>query len=172
MNSFTCKVCGGCCSGDGSVFLFPEDITELAKNFSMPLQDFVSKYTDFILLEYSDDVFEFSYMPYLVLKKENDTCIFNLEKRCSIHAFKPFQCRSTPFVIEFFTNKKWRSFLKQHCPGLAGMTEKDFAQYRPLAEESRRKNKDYEILLRKNGFSLEKILDIKLPDPKIISVDD
>lgn len=172
MNSFTCQACGGCCSGDGSVFLYPEDLTDLAENFKMSLQDFVDKYTDFVILEYCEEEGSYSYLPYIILKKENNTCLFLDSKKCSIHAFKPFQCRNTPFVIEFFTDRRWRAELKKSCPALRTMTESDFEQYRGEAEISEKKNQDYEMLLRKNAFSLEKILGIKLPEPRIIPVND
>ncbi len=171
MNFFKCTACGSCCSGDGSVFLYPEDVRSLAENFKMTLQEFIDKYTDFLILEYCDDPSSYSYLPYIVMKKKNNACIFLENKKCSIHDFKPFQCKNTPFVSEFFTDKEWRKFLMHHCPALMKMEEKDLEQYRPLAQISDEKNQEYEFILRQNKYSLEKILGVTLPEPKIISAD-
>lgn len=171
MNFFKCTACGGCCSGDGSVFLYPEDVKNLARNFSMTLQEFIDKYTDFVILEYCPDGASYSYLPYIIMKKENNACIFLKSKKCSIHDFKPFQCRNTPFVSEFFSDSEWRGFLMKNCPALMRMEEKDFEQYRQTAEISDRKNKEYEFILRQNAYSLEKILGVTLPEPKIIPVE-
>lgn len=50
------------------------------------------------------------------------------------------------------------------------LKEEDLEQYRPLAQVSDEKNKEYELLLRRNSYSLEKILEVTLPEPKIIPV--
>ena len=171
MNFFKCTACGSCCSGDGSVFLYPDDVRNLAENFSLTLQEFIDKYTDFVILEYCDDSSSYSYLPYIVMKKKKNACIFLENKKCSIHDFKPFQCKNTPFVSEFFTDDEWRKFLMKNCPALMKMEEKDFEQYRPLAQISDEKNQEYEFILRQNKYSLEKILGIKLPEPKIIPAD-
>ena len=171
MNFFKCTACGSCCSGDGSVFLYPEDVRSMAENFKMTLQEFIDKYTDFVILEYCEDGSSYSYLPYIVMKKRNDSCIFLKSKKCSIHDFKPFQCRNTPFVSEFFTDDEWRKYLMKHCPALMRMKEEDLEQYRPTAQVSDEKNKDYEFILRQNNYSLEKILGVTLPEPKIIPVE-
>jgi len=59
----------------------------------------------------------------------------------------------------------------KHCPALMRLKEEDFEQYKPLAQISDEKNKDYEFILRQNNYSLEKILGVTLPEPKIIPVD-
>ena len=171
MNFFKCTACGSCCSGDGSVFLYPEDVRSLAENFKMTLQEFIDKYTDFVIFEYCEEGSSYSYLPYIIMKKENDACIFLKSKRCSIHDSKPFQCKSTPFVSEFFTDKEWRKFLMKHCPALMRLKEEDLEQYKPLAQISDEKNKEYEFILRQNNYSLEKILGVTLPEPKIIPVE-
>ena len=171
MNFFKCTACGGCCSGDGSVFLYPEDVRSLAENFKMTLQEFIDKYTDFVIFEYCEEGSSYSYLPYIIMKKENDACVFLKSKKCSIHDFKPFQCKSTPFVSEFFTDKEWRKYLMKNCPALMKLKEEDLEQYKPLAQISDEKNKEYEFILRQNNYSLEKILGVTLPEPKIIPVD-
>jgi hypothetical protein len=50
------------------------------------------------------------------------------------------------------------------------LKEEDIKQYLPLAQISDEKNKEYEFILRQNSYSLEKILGVTLPEPKIIPV--
>ena len=51
------------------------------------------------------------------------------------------------------------------------LKEEDLEQYKPLAQVSYEKNQNYEFILRQNNYSLEKILGVTLPEPKIIPVD-
>ena len=51
------------------------------------------------------------------------------------------------------------------------LKEEDLEQYKPLAQISDEKNKEYEFILRQNNYSLEKILGVTLPEPKIIPVE-
>ncbi len=50
-NGFSCRRCGACCQGDGSVFLYPEDIAALAAYLGISTQLLVDRYTEFIILE-------------------------------------------------------------------------------------------------------------------------
>lgn len=50
------------------------------------------------------------------------------------------------------------------------LKEEDLEQYRPIAQVSEEKNQAYELLLRQNSYSLEKILGVTLPEPRIIPV--
>ena len=59
----------------------------------------------------------------------------------------------------------------KHCPALMKLKEEDLEQYKPLAQVSYEKNQDYEFILRQNNYSLEKILGVTLPEPKIIPID-
>ena len=59
----------------------------------------------------------------------------------------------------------------KNCPALMKLKEEDLEQYRPIAQVSEEKNKEYEFVLRQNGYSLEKILGVTLPEPKIIPVE-
>ena len=59
----------------------------------------------------------------------------------------------------------------KHCPALMKLKEEDLKQYLPMAQVSDEKNKNYEFILRQNAYSLEKILGVTLPEPKIIPVE-
>ncbi len=171
MADFTCHMCGACCTGEGSVYLFPDDVFRLADYLKISVQSFVDSYTDFILLEVLEDETSFFYYPYLVLKKdENNSCLFLKDKVCSVHIAKPWQCSATPFVAEYFEDKEWQKAVASFCPGAKDLTEIDIARYRKQFTESGgdQKEDEYFHLLMKHKFSLEDILGVSLPSPSII----
>jgi len=169
MSSFICKVCGDCCKGEGSVFLYPDDIRKIAQNMSMTVQEVIDKYTEYVMMETIDKGGSYSYMPFLVLKKNKGGCIFLNSTLCEIHKFKPFQCEHTPFVSEFFSDEEWRKQLKTICPAIGKMKEPDYNAYTVTGQRSDKAEQDYYVLLRENSFNLEKILDVKLAVPKMLT---
>ncbi len=172
MSAFLCKICGDCCKGDGSVFLYPEDIAAIAEHFCLSAQEAVDKYAEHVMLEIVEDTGSYLYMPYLILKKNESGCIFSIENLCEIHKLKPYQCKNTPFVSEFFSDNSWRKYLKDNCPALKTMDEKDFSNYLEIGKRSEEVEKNYYYLLRENSFNLEKILNVNLSAPKIITEND
>lgn len=173
MSDFICTMCGKCCQGEGSVFLYPEDVKRMSRELNVPVQEFVDKYTGYILFETIEGNGSYLYIPYLVLKKDkNDLCVFSDDKVCTIHKFKPFHCDYTPFVSEFFSDEEWRKEVSLKCPGLMNMKEEDFDKYKYKAEEADQNEREYYYLLRENSFNLEKILNITLSAPQIITADD
>jgi len=165
---FTCRRCGACCIGDGSVFLLPDDVRAIARHLGIPLQETVDRYTEFLILELRDEQQGYLYLPYLTLRKdEKRACLFLRDKLCSIEPAKPAQCRETPFVEEFFTDAEWRETLRRDCPALRAMPQdrlprpEDFPGA-PLRERA------YLDLLREHRYSLEEILGVTLPGPRLV----
>ncbi len=161
-NSFACRRCGACCRGDGSVFLYPEDIATLAAHLGIAAQTLVDRYTDFIIIEIAEEGGGWRYLPYLVLRKDASlACLFLEEDRCAVHVAKPAQCRETPFVPEFFSDPSWRAEITERCPGLRGVAPDSFP--RPPEDRDER----YLSLLREHGYRLGDILGVTLPAPRI-----
>lgn len=172
MAEFSCRMCGACCTGEGNVYLFPDDVKRLATHFEVTVQEFVDSHTSFVLLEVIEDETSFVYYPYLILKKdEKNACLLLREGICSVHSAKPWQCANTPFVAEFFEDKEWQKDVAAFCPGVAALSELDVARYHKQFVENGgdKKEDDYFYLLTQNRFSLEDILSINLPSPDIIS---
>ncbi len=166
-NSFICRRCGACCRGDGSVFLYPEDVATLTAHLGVPTQTLVDRYTDFIILEIAEESGGWRYLPYLILKKNSEqACLFLQNNLCAVHTAKPAQCRETPFVPEFFTDPAWRTEVTERCPGLRGIVPDTFV--RPPEDRDER----YLSLLREHGYNLGKILGVILPPPRIIPAAD
>ncbi len=172
MSTFICKICGACCKGEGSVFLYPEDVRKISGHFNISVQDTVDRYMEYVMLEIIENTGSYMYMPYMVLKKTSEKCVFLEKNVCSINSSKPFQCAHTPFVAEFFSDTEWRESIKKSCQAVAAMKESDYKSYSEIGEKSEKAEKEYYYLLRENGFNLEKILRISLKAPKIISNDE
>ncbi len=101
----------------------------------------------------------------MILKKDrSNTCLFLKERSCSVHAAKPYQCRETPFVPEFFTDPVWRTEAAARCPALAGNAYRFLADPVPAGD----RDEPYRALLREHAYNLEEILGVTLPAPRII----
>jgi Fe-S-cluster containining protein len=173
MKKFFCKACGKCCSGDGSVFLYPDDIKRMAERLDLSVQEFADKYTDHIMLEGIEEGGSYFYMPYLILKKNKGiSCVFLKDKVCSIHEFKPIQCSITPFTSEFFEDEKWRQEITNFCPALKTMDSGSLSENKNIADLTDEVEKKYLSELREHGFNLETMLDISLKAPEIIKFEE
>jgi Fe-S-cluster containining protein len=170
MTEFKCLKCGKCCFGDGLAFLYPEDVINMANGLSISLQETVDLYCDYVLIEVEEDNNNFSFIPYLVLKKENNHCIFLKNDVCQIHQFKPFQCKNTPFVEEFFTDIAWQKTIRKECPACNKLSNNDIKRYEHAFFNSFKPQKEeiYFKQLKDNSYNLEKILNITLKEPEII----
>lgn len=93
-----------------------EQVYKLSQQLNMPLIDFLKNY-----IELKDEKFtlENTEMPFkvLILKQNNDSCIFLHNKKCKIHKFKPFQCQHYPFFEEIFNNKENFKKMSLICKG-------------------------------------------------------
>ena len=111
---FECQPdCGLCCTQatrEGSVFLEAEDIERLARHLKLTPRTFVREFT----VNESGE---------LELSMSGDgSCRFLDGVRCSVHAARPLQCRSYPFLpLDGFTPIEsahtWR-YEKKFCPGI------------------------------------------------------
>jgi len=100
---FVCLRCGGCCRGEGYVWLTDDDIERIARFLKLTRKEFVRRYTR--RTPQLDDI---------ALTDKNDaaiSCIFLEDGGCAIHPVKPRQCAGFPFV--------WtRSDAPEFCEGI------------------------------------------------------
>ena len=87
--NFKCQGSSNCCVSRGSygyVYLSKKDLIKIAKHLNVSINLFKKKYCG-----YSDG--------YLHLKEiyVNGNCQFLENKKCSIYAARPIQCRTWPF---------------------------------------------------------------------------
>ena len=118
--NFSCTCCGTCCHskvpGD-TVVLYTDDIILLSNHLKVTPDEFVSSHTS--LYEYllvrprrTDSVKR------LVLPCEGG-CSFLEDNRCSVHDFKPFQCRAWPNLASIMSSKEELASPIDFCSGFA-----------------------------------------------------
>lgn len=122
--SFSCSMCGNCCSGSsGSVRFSDPEAEAMAAQVNMKTDDFYKKYTRRQGR---------GSRTYYELKEERQDdgsmdCVFLDRAKipgkaiCSINTAKPSQCKTWPFWPEVLeTEKSWNDAKKgsEGCPGL------------------------------------------------------
>lgn len=105
---FTCKNCGGCCTGEEAyVWVDNAEITAAAMAKKLSFDDFCKKY-----LRKIENRLAFIDQP-------NGDCIFLTdERRCEIYASRPQQCRTFPWWKELLVSKNVWNKNPYRCPGI------------------------------------------------------
>jgi Fe-S-cluster containining protein len=87
---FVCRRCGGCCRGEGYVWLTDDDIERISTRLRITRKEFVKRYArriagtgDIALIDKDDAVM---------------SCVFLEADGCAIHESKPVQCVGFPTV--------------------------------------------------------------------------
>ena len=108
---FECQGSGKCCVSRGSygfVYLSDIDLKRFSNYFKISIRKFKKKYcqiTDgFIHLTEKSDL--------------RGNCIFLKDKKCSVYASRPSQCRTWPFWNENMNAKIWNNDISVNCPGI------------------------------------------------------
>lgn len=169
---FSCQMCGKCCRGldEGEVYLYKEDILKLAELLNMNskngLKTFAKKYVKLI-----DDIFywkepgaqkgkNYKFMTLAFNFTGNDEqCHFLKENICSVHEFRPFQCRSFPFWQMMVSSRKNQENYKEKCKGLQ-ISEGQFYSKEEIlkwANDEYEIEKNYFLEMKKNHFNIMKI---------------
>ena len=105
---FSCQGDGKCCLNHGRhtyVYVTFNDRKRLAEHFGMTLLQFTKRYT-----RASDGLVH--------LKDPERDCPFFRDSRCSVHAMRPWQCRTWPFWPENMHPKVWERDVASFCPGV------------------------------------------------------
>ena len=107
---FACQGSGRCCVSHGecgAVYLTGADASALARHLGVSAQDLASR---FCLDEAGP----------LRLRDAPGTeaCIFLEQRRCSVYAARPTQCRTWPFWPEVMAARRWSAQVKGFCPGV------------------------------------------------------
>ena len=106
---FECQGSGNCCvshGGYGHVFLTKTDRKTMAKHLGMATAAFTQKYCT-----QQDGVWKID-------DGEGQDCAFLKDKRCSIYAARPTQCRTWPFWPEVLNARTWSKEVTTSCPGV------------------------------------------------------
>ena len=104
---FSCKQCGGCCTGDpGYVWISPEEIKQMSSFAGMPQEGFTRKYLRRARSKLS------------LKEKANGDCVLYKKNRCFVYSARPLQCRTYPFWRECLESEdSWNTY-RITCPGM------------------------------------------------------
>ena len=106
---FECQPdCGGCCTNHDEysyVYLENDDLEKLAAFLNLSPQAFVEGYAE---VEEG----------YTFLKMDHPDCPFLKDKRCTVYAARPTQCRTFPFWGENLRSPARWTRLTCFCPGI------------------------------------------------------
>ena len=107
---FECQGSGNCCSSRGEygyVYMSHEDRVNAAKFFRISEDNFIKAHCQNV-----DGFYALKDNP------AGPDCIFLKDKKCSIYAARPTQCRTWPFWPETMSAKKWKKDIESFCPGV------------------------------------------------------
>lgn len=105
---FQCQGSGNCCVSHGEygyVYMTRQDRQNMAALLKMNPSSFTKKFCN-----KSEGFFH--------LKDNGSDCIFLKNKRCSVYAARPTQCRTWPFWPETMSAKSWKKDVLNFCPGV------------------------------------------------------
>ncbi|MBN2127242.1 MAG: YkgJ family cysteine cluster protein [Candidatus Diapherotrites archaeon] len=174
---FNCTKCGECCKRY-FIQILPEDAEKISKFMGIPLEEFISDYTQLFLQFFIGDFKstglvipsafipkkfiesinsivlgtpkELMVLPTIAFKRNDKTCVFlNNLNNCKIYPVRPHQCRIFPFIS---MNKLESDFLDLY-PFCKGLESSDLKKNKNLAEPHFKKTNEYFSKIKKKGFS-------------------
>ena len=172
---FSCQMCGGCCRGfnEGEVYLHKGDILRLAKHLNLKGNSGLKKFAERYLKAIDDSFFwkepkAERGKPYkfktLVFKftGDDERCHFLLGNECTVHSYRPYQCRCFPFWHILVTSRKNYVNYSKKCPGLKESLVKK-GEYYSAEQILTRATEEYEIEkkyffeMKKHDFDINKV---------------
>jgi Fe-S-cluster containining protein len=106
---FQCQGSGQCCVSHGEygfVYVTLRDRQNMARERGLSTSEFTRQFC-----RKEDGVFR-------LIDGADQACIFLKDRRCSIYAARPTQCRTWPFWPETMTAKAWKKDVSNFCPGV------------------------------------------------------
>lgn len=107
---FECQGSANCCVSRGEygfVYLSKADIKRLSEFMGLKTLNFIKLYCD-----------KTEELIHLKEINTNGDCQFLLNKKCSVYAGRPIQCRTWPFWEENMNAKTWSNVISKNCPGV------------------------------------------------------
>lgn len=106
---FQCQGSGNCCvarGGYGYVYLTKTDRQNMAKELGLTTLQFTKQYC-----VKEDSIWKLKDGP-------TENCVFLQDRRCTVYAGRPTQCRTWPFWPETLNARTWTKEIAQFCPGV------------------------------------------------------
>lgn len=106
---FKCTGCGNCCTGfPGTVWVTEQELEAIAEHLQIPYEECRRRYTRLIYGRTS-----------LTEKGRKWDCVFlDAQRRCSIYAVRPTQCRTFPWWKELLTSPEEWEAAAERCEGI------------------------------------------------------
>jgi Fe-S-cluster containining protein len=103
---FECTRCGRCCEAPGYVWISAAEVQALAGHLRLSLDDFGRRFLRLVGSRLS------------LLEKPDGRCIFlGDDRRCSVYALRPRQCRTFPFWRAHLATREAWAAVEAACPG-------------------------------------------------------
>ncbi|NHJ19297.1 MAG: YkgJ family cysteine cluster protein [Candidatus Lokiarchaeota archaeon] len=169
---FSCQMCGECCRGfdEGEVYLYQEDIERLIKSLNLTKKSELKKFAK-TYLKVVDDSFlwkepgaergrTYRYKSLgFKFRGDDEHCQFLIDKICSIHEARPFQCRCFPFWQMLVSNRKNFINYSKKCPGLKDLKGHYYSKEEILewANKEYEMEKQYFLEMKKHKFNILKV---------------
>lgn len=105
---FKCTGCGQCCTGaPGYVWVSEDEIVEMAAALNLSIENFSMRYVRKVGDRFS-----------LIEDARNYDCIFLRNKKCTIYAARPKQCRTFPWWPQNLRSKEEWENAAAFCEGI------------------------------------------------------
>ena len=172
---FSCQMCGACCRGfnEGEVYLYMEDILRLAQHLNLKGKSGLKKFAE-RYLKTTDDTFfwiepkaeegktyEFKTLGFK-FTGDDEKCSFLVSNECTVHSYRPFQCRCFPFWQMLVSSRRNYVDYSKKCPGLRESLVNKGEYYSAeqiliWATEEYEIEKNYFLEMKKHDFDIYKV---------------
>lgn len=169
---FSCQMCGDCCRGfnEGEVYLYKDDILRLANYLKLNnpegLRKFAKKYVKVINDSFfwkppeaqRGRTYRFKTLAFR-FTGEDDHCHFLKDNMCSVHEYRPFQCRSFPHWNMLISNQRNFKDYTKKCKGLQNSKGRYYSREEILewAKAEYEIEKNYFLEMKKHKFDILKV---------------
>ncbi|MFX1571380.1 MAG: YkgJ family cysteine cluster protein [Promethearchaeota archaeon] len=169
---FSCQMCGSCCRGlnEGEVYLYKEDIIRLANFLDLKdkkgLRQFALKYLKIIETSFywkepkaeRGKIYRFKTLGFK-FTGDDEHCQFLVNNSCSVHKYRPFQCRCFPFWQMMVSSRRTFIDYTKKCKGLQiskgrFYSKKEILSWAKAEYEIERK---FFLEMKKYNFDLSKV---------------
>jgi Fe-S-cluster containining protein len=170
--NFSCKMCGECCRGsdEGEVYVYRDDINRLTQHLNLTgkegLRKFAQKYLKVVenTFFYKDSssqrgkTYRFDTLAF-AFEGEDEHCHFLVNNQCSVHEFRPFQCRCFPFWKMMVSSRKNVINYSKKCKGLRLLDGNHYTRKQILswANEEYGIEKEYFLEMKRHDFEILKV---------------